>query len=665
MRTGLLMKIGLVVAILAQPVAMQPQSAQAQAMKVQPKEAQSLSSAAATSPEQHEEAAASAERERFEQQTDEFMKTAMDKYHVPGVTLAVVKDGAVLLEKGYGYADVEAKVPVDPLKTRFSIASVSKVFTATAAMQLAEQGKLDLAADVNQYLPDSLQVDNSYKTPLTMKHLLTNTGGFANAEQRKGAWSNTVPEQRVPLEQTLQKLLPPLVRAPGDAVQYSNEGFTLAGYIVERASGLSYDDYIRQHIFAPLHMDNSLTYLTPERLNQQLAQGYSYDKGFVKMKQGEVLTYPAGSIWSTADDMGKFVLAHLQGGGQGENAILQQDTAKQMHSLQYSVHPLMPGYAYGFFQNYKNPAILVHPGDTEAFSSLISVMPSKGLGFFIGCNSQYEGDDGTFRDAFEEQFYSFFGVSLDQPLAESTGEAPEPAASIQAYAGTYAMVISEGLGPGVSKLRYQMVTPRVTVSEQGAVTLKSAGEALNGQYTQIGKQIFYNKKVNKYLVLKEGEGGSKYAVLDTTVPFQAFVKLNPWKAGAGGLAWKVALAGALLGLIAGVIAICRRKKSGPKRMSLRHRLPAYLIAPLILGTAVVTMLGVFSESRAVQGHWLLAANLLAAGIAAGIACSAGFAVKYGRSKKLHLLDAAVILGMGLAGASGIFYMYLMKLLLFA
>lgn len=77
------------------------------------------------------------------------------------------------------------------------------------------------------------------------------------------------------------------------------------------------------------------------------------------------------------------------------------------------------------------------------------------------------------------------------------------------------------------------------------------------------------------------------------------------------------------------------------------------------------MLGVFSESRAVQGHWLLAANLLAAGIAAGIACSAGFAVKYGRSKKLHLLDAAVILGMGLAGASGIFYMYLMKLLLFA
>ncbi|WP_379146184.1 serine hydrolase domain-containing protein [Paenibacillus sp. sgz500992] len=665
MRTGLWMKIGLVVAILAQPVAMQPQSTQAQAVKVQPKEAQSLSSAAATAPEQHEEATASAERERFEQQTDEFMKTAMDKYHVPGVTLAVVKDGAVLLEKGYGYADVEAKVPVDPLKTRFSIASVSKVFTATAAMQLAEQGKLDLTADVNQYLPDSLQVDNSYKTPLTMKHLLTNTGGFANAEQREGAWSNTVPEQRVPLEQTLQKLLPPLVRAPGDAVQYSNEGFTLAGYIVERASGLSYDDYIRQHIFAPLHMDNSLTYLTPERLKQQLAQGYSYDKGFVKMKQGEVLTYPAGSIWSTADDMGKFVLAHLQGGGQGENAILQQDTAKQMHSLQYSAHPLLPGYAYGFFQNYKNPAILVHPGDTEAFSSLISIMPSKGLGFFIGCNSQYEGDDGTFRDAFEEQFYSFFGVSLDQPLAESTGEAPEPAASIKAYAGTYAMVISEGLGPGVSKLRYQMVTPRVTVSEQGEVTLKSAGEELNGQYTQIGKQIFYNKKVNKYLVFKEGESGSKYAVLDTTVPFQAFVKLNSWEAGAGGLAWKVALAGALLGLIAGVIAICRRKKSGPQRMRLRHRLPAYLIAPLILGTAVVTMLGVFSESRAVQGHWLLAANLLAAGIAAGIACSAGFAVKYGRSKKLHLLDAAVILGMGLAGASGIFYMYLMKLLLFA
>lgn len=124
MRTGLWMKIGLVAAILAQPVAMQPESAQAQAVKVQPKEAQSLSSAAATAPEQHEEAAASGERERYEQQTDEFMKTAMDKYHVPGVTLVVVKDGAVWLEKGYGYADVEAKVPrsaQDPLQYRFGL----------------------------------------------------------------------------------------------------------------------------------------------------------------------------------------------------------------------------------------------------------------------------------------------------------------------------------------------------------------------------------------------------------------------------------------------------------------------------------------------------------------------------------------------------------------
>ncbi|MNI27133.1 hypothetical protein D3C73_808580 [compost metagenome] len=291
-------------------------------------------------------------------------------------------------------------------------------------------------------------------------------------------------------------------------------------------------------------------------------------------------------------------------------------------------------------------------------------MPSRGIGFFIGCNSQYEGDDGTLRDAFEEQLYSFFGVSMDQPLATSTGEAPEPAASIQSYAGTYAMVISEGLGPGVSKLRYRMMTPGVTVSKQGEITLKSAGEELNGQYTQIGKRIFYNKKANKYLVLKEGESGSKYLVLDTTVPYQAFVKLNSWEAGAGGLAWKIALAGALLGLLAGLIAICRRKKSGATRMRLRHRLPAYLIAPLILGAAAAILLGVFSESRAVQGHWLLAANTLAAGVAAGIACSVGFAVKYGRSKKLHLLDAAVILGMGLAGASAIFYMYLMKLLLF-
>ncbi|QQZ59970.1 beta-lactamase family protein [Paenibacillus sonchi] len=207
MRMRQWMKMGLAVAIVAQAAAMQPISAQAaamqpepaqaQAVKVQPeqtvvqaaklppKEVRSLPHAADTPPEKHEEAAAMRERERLEQQTDEFMKTAMDKYHVPGVTLAVVKDGAILLEKGYGYADVEAKVPVDPYKTRFSIASVSKVFTATAALQLAEQGKLDLDADVNRYLPDSLQVANPYKTPLTMKRLLTNTGGSAMPNNAK------------------------------------------------------------------------------------------------------------------------------------------------------------------------------------------------------------------------------------------------------------------------------------------------------------------------------------------------------------------------------------------------------------------------------------------------------------------------------------------------
>lgn len=183
---------------------------------------------------------------------DREMAAQMAEHGIAGGAIAVVKDGSVLFQKGFGHADVEAERPVDPETTMFRVGSVGKLFTATAVMQLVEQGQLDLDEDVNAYL--DFAIPETYDEPVTLAHLLTHTAGF---EARWiGMWPDS--EEGVePLGEWLRDHRPARVRPPGIVVSYSNYGMSLAGYIVERVSGLAYGDYVEQHILAPLGMDHS------------------------------------------------------------------------------------------------------------------------------------------------------------------------------------------------------------------------------------------------------------------------------------------------------------------------------------------------------------------------------------------------------------------------
>ena len=124
-----------------------------------------------------------AEMEAF---LDELMAKDMEENHIAGAAVSVVKDGKLFFAKGYGYADVENKVPVDPEQTAFAIGSVGKLFTWTAVMQLVEQGKLDRDADVNTYL--DFRIPDTYPEPITLKHLLTHTAGFEDLWFEVFAW---------------------------------------------------------------------------------------------------------------------------------------------------------------------------------------------------------------------------------------------------------------------------------------------------------------------------------------------------------------------------------------------------------------------------------------------------------------------------------------------
>jgi CubicO group peptidase (beta-lactamase class C family) len=164
---------------------------------------------------------------------DGVIAAQVEAHPIAGATVSVVKEGKLFFAKGYGFADIEGKRPVDPERTLFRVGSVSKLFTWTAVMQLYQEGKLDLDADLNTYL-ETPQIPPAYSEPITLAHLLTHTPGFE--DRGIGLFARSADRLR-PLADLLAAELPNRVRPPGQLASYSNHGTALAGLVVARVSG--------------------------------------------------------------------------------------------------------------------------------------------------------------------------------------------------------------------------------------------------------------------------------------------------------------------------------------------------------------------------------------------------------------------------------------------
>jgi CubicO group peptidase (beta-lactamase class C family) len=293
------------------------------------------------------------DRAEMEAFLDEELGKEMEKHHIAGAAVSVVKDGELFFAKGYGSADLENGIPVDPERTNFRIGSVTKLFTWTAVMQLAEQGKLDLDADINTYL--DFRIPDTYPQPITLKDLMTHTAGF---EDRYFEQLALDADDQVPTREWLISHMPARVRPPGDVAAYSNYGTALAGYIVARVSGEPYDQYIQEHILNPLDMVHTTAQSPiPRDLRAQASVGYKYEDGAFQVFPhylGQPATVPAGGMQASATDMARFMIAHLQDGRHGdantaEARILNKSTTQQMHSTLYTPDPRLLGTSHGFF----------------------------------------------------------------------------------------------------------------------------------------------------------------------------------------------------------------------------------------------------------------------------------------------------------------------------
>ncbi len=364
---------------------------------------------------------------------DQFFQSEAAKPHYVGASVIIVKDGEVIAQKGYGYADASGKTEVDPEETVFRVASVSKTFTAVAAMQLIEQGKLGLKDDIRKHI-GGLQISNPFQTPVTVEHLLTHTTGFEKGDAQSEVVNYDF-DTIVEIEDFAKANLPAVTREPGTSYMYDNMAYLLLGLIVQNVSGLPFEEYMQQNVFSPLGMDNSSYELN--KLKDKLAVEYDVANQPMDMYNVVPTVMPEGGMLSTAEDIGKFMIAFLNGGAAGDSRILSVDTVGEMSEYRSSIHPLLPNTTYGFEAPFQLPGagssdhIITKAGDMIGTSSYMFLVPEQNTGVFLIYNKV-----GALRNLFYPAFISTFFPQYGAP-AELAPYEPD-AEQLTKFNGIYA-----------------------------------------------------------------------------------------------------------------------------------------------------------------------------------------------------------------------------------
>ncbi|MGW5559610.1 serine hydrolase domain-containing protein [Micromonospora sp. NPDC003944] len=372
---------------------------------------------------------------------DGLLPAALDRTDIAGATVAVVKDGTIVTTRGYGYADTgdggSGAVPVDPDRHLFRMGSVSKLFTATAVMQLVQDGKLDLDADVETYL--DFDLPRRYERAVTLRHLLTHTAGF---EERIAGLIGTDGGD-VDLRRALVTDPPEQIYEPGTVPAYSNYSNALAGYIVQRVSGTRFEEYVQRTILDRAGMPSStFEQPLPAALRDRMSHGYDTSTG--PAAPFEIVgTPPPGALSAPATDMARFMLAQL-GEQVGFAPLLDRPTRELMQRPALDATSLGtladgPRMTLGFFAEDRNGhRILGHGGDTKYFHSHLQIYPDDRAGIFLSLNSNGSGalDSQELRESIVNGFADrYFPTRDENPTA---GPDPATTATHAALAaGTY------------------------------------------------------------------------------------------------------------------------------------------------------------------------------------------------------------------------------------
>lgn len=448
---------------------------------------------------------------------NQYLNENVEKYNVPGAAVVVIKDNKEIFKKGYGYSDVENKVLVDPDKTTFPLGSVSKLFTATAIMKLYEDAKIDLNANVDNYIKP-FSVENSYSEPVTCANLLTHASGL---DEESELDVGTFNENEVKSQQYfLSKHLPKVVREPNTVSRYSNEGYGLLGYVIENASGESYQEYVQKNILDVLGMKNS--YIRAK--NETMAKAYVYDDGKYKF-QDWAYEYNLGAsgIIATATDMEKFMQAHLNKDQIKGQSMLKPETEELMQKKEFSNNDDLPGMGYGFIRSDRNnKLVLKHEGALPVgYTTSMFLVPEENLGVYIATNTL-----GALPFNFEEAFLNHFYPSENNKFEKVSPKADK---DYSEYAGVYRSY--DGYGKSNLMKCGFLYAPDIdmiiTDNKDGTLTLKEytqAKEEVTTKLVEYDDGIFAREDGKGDFAFRKDNGKVTYAFND--VSHNSFEKLS-------------------------------------------------------------------------------------------------------------------------------------------
>ncbi len=454
---------------------------------------------------------------------DKTMPAVLSLYNVPGATVVVVKDGGLVLAKGYGYTDLDNQTKVMAERNLFRIGSITKLFTWTAVMQLVSEGTIDLDTDVNTYLVDFRIPDAYPGKPVTMRHLMTHTAGFEDSERHMSVMEK---EDLVPFREYCANNIPARVRPPGTVSSYSNYGTTLAAVIIEDVTGMSYEQYLQTRILSPLGMNRtSIREDLPPDMAANLSEGYEFDG----LKNNPIpdtifVIGPAGTISSTAPDMAKFLAVHMEEGTYLNTTILPEPAARLMHSRAFANDPRVSGMCLGFYEMLiNNQRLIVHGGDTNTFHSLIVILPEEQSGFFVSFNSP---GGNKARDELLTEFMDHY-----YPAEAAVIPASDPSVSplVQQYTGTYE--VNRHNYVRFEKYIAPPIQIEVTATPEGILRIPHGGEII--ELVRTGPGIFSRADgthpANGDIVFHTGAEGTVDFFSNSNVPILVFDRV-PWYA---------------------------------------------------------------------------------------------------------------------------------------
>jgi CubicO group peptidase (beta-lactamase class C family) len=414
---------------------------------------------------------------------DGIVPYALKSGDLAGAVVVVVKDGQVVAEKGYGYADLAKRTPMDPDRNLMRIGSTSKTFTWTAVMQLVQEGKLDLHKDVSAYL--DFKLPRKFDKPITLLDLMNHQAGF---EEGLKSLLATDPKHYLTTEQYLKGHLRPQLFAPGEVPAYSNYGAALAGYIVERVSGEPFETYIERHILLPLGMQHTtFRQPLPEQFRDAMSKGYMSAAAGKPYPYELVTTAPAGSVAATASDMARYMNAHLNGGSFNGYQMLRPETEALM---QTPSSPALPGFAsmaHGLFHFTQNGRTVVgHGGDTVVFHTEMNLLPQEKTGIFFSFNSR--GARSGVYLARKALFDGFMDRYFPAPPAQEPPTLSTAKQDAKAIAGRYES--SRRVEHGFISVFYLLQQSTIAADPDGTISMPDEMTGGVKKFREIGPQLW-------------------------------------------------------------------------------------------------------------------------------------------------------------------------------